>query len=121
MTKTRIVEYLEIDDAFTTDDWESDENRSSANIEVNAGVEIVNAKNPDINVVFSIKEWKAVVEYVNSRLNINVDCKNLESENKKLREALSLIEPSGDWVGWQNSEGNEIGEQLNKLTAVEKE
>ena len=52
---------------------------------------------------------------------LNIDHKanaHLLAASKRLYEALLLIEPDGDFTGWENKDGEDIGEKINAALAA---
>lgn len=71
--------------------------------------------------IFSGKEIVALAvsgrnEYSsdNSELDANA---HILAASKKLYEALLLIEPDGDFSGWENKDGEDIGKKINAALA----
>ena len=42
----------------------------------------------------------------------------LLAASKKLYEALLLIEPTGDFTGWENKDGEDVGKKINAALAA---
>ena len=43
---------------------------------------------------------------------------HLLAASKRLYEALLLIEPDGDFTGWENKDGKDIGNKINAALAA---